>query len=190
MRSLFCLALLAGGCTGAVPEEDHPQALDTSCAPAPNATPYQICELSCNPGWGDCDGQYTNGCETPLTTTSNCGACNNACSLANASAACSATGCTIASCNAGYADCDGNASNGCETDLSSPSSCGACGNVCPTGDTCNAGTCIPPAAYCGDGICNNGETHLSCPDDCPCRSGFDCCGDGICRTSCVHVICL
>jgi hypothetical protein len=35
---------------------------------------------------------------------------------------------------------------------------------------------IAPPPYCGDGICNNGETQFSCPSDCGVL-GF--CGDGI-----------
>lgn len=33
----------------------------------------------CEPGWGDCDAQHFNGCERPLTTTSDCGGCGAAC---------------------------------------------------------------------------------------------------------------
>jgi hypothetical protein len=34
---------------------------------------------SCASGWGDCDGNLANGCETPLQTSQNCGACGVAC---------------------------------------------------------------------------------------------------------------
>lgn len=38
------------------------------------------CEVStCDAGFGDCDSDAANGCETPLTTTSDCGSCGNAC---------------------------------------------------------------------------------------------------------------
>ncbi|MDB4929422.1 MAG: uncharacterized protein JWM10_1906 [Myxococcaceae bacterium] len=38
----------------------------------------------------------------------------------------------VPACATGYADCDGNAANGCETNTSSSSShCGACGRSCP-----------------------------------------------------------
>ncbi len=39
---------------------------------------------------------------------------------------------------------------------------------------CDAGRCIT-RDYCGDGICNYGETKNTCPEDCPAL-----CGDGIC----------
>lgn len=42
--------------------------------------------------------------------------------------ACRAGACAVASCNAGRGDCDGLATNGCETDLATtPAHCGACG---------------------------------------------------------------
>ena len=35
---------------------------------------------SCNFGWGDCDGVFSNGCETNvLTNSKNCGACFTVC---------------------------------------------------------------------------------------------------------------
>jgi hypothetical protein len=44
-------------------------------------------------------------------------------------------------CSSGFGDCDGNPSNGCEVDLTTPSACGACGNVCngATQDCVNSG---------------------------------------------------
>jgi hypothetical protein len=35
--------------------------------------------VSCNPGFASCDGNAANGCETPITTDTNCGACGIAC---------------------------------------------------------------------------------------------------------------
>lgn len=51
-------------------------------------------------------------------------------------------------CAEGYADCDGDATNGCEVELAvSPAHCGACGHPCPAppGGTamCVAGACAP-----------------------------------------------
>ena len=39
-----------------------------------------VCERDCAPGWGDCDGDPSNGCESNLKTNDvNCGACGNRC---------------------------------------------------------------------------------------------------------------
>lgn len=37
------------------------------------------CQVPCNPGFGDCDHDATNGCEVPLDDVANCGACGRAC---------------------------------------------------------------------------------------------------------------
>ena len=100
---------------------------------------------SCNAGYANCDGLVSNGCETNTSTSvANCGACGFVCSLANATPACSSGACSIASCNAGYANCDGVASNGCEVNLNTDvNNCGGCGHVCPGGDICSSGVCMP-----------------------------------------------
>jgi hypothetical protein len=76
------------------------------------------CALACNAGFGNCDGNPANGCETNLATTaSSCGMCGRACALPNATAGCASGQCTVASCAAGFGNCDNNAANGCETNL-------------------------------------------------------------------------
>ena len=63
----------------------------------------------------------------------NCGACGNVCPTGGtgATARCVAGRCELA-CVAGYGDCDGVATNGCEVLVrASAVHCGACGNVCP-----------------------------------------------------------
>jgi hypothetical protein len=50
--------------------------------------------LTCNAGFGNCDGLAPNGCETTLTTdTLRCGTCTNSCTFANATPRCEAGGC-------------------------------------------------------------------------------------------------
>ena len=74
-----------------------------------------ICAISaCQPTWGNCDSDVSNGCEASLATTQNCGACGNVCSYANGAAACVRGTCAFAGCDAGWADCDGTVANGCE----------------------------------------------------------------------------
>ena len=49
---------------------------------------------------------------------------------------------TLKSCNDGYGDCDGDQSNGCETDIYNDSkNCGSCGNECSDLDVCKLGIC-------------------------------------------------
>jgi VCBS repeat protein len=107
----------------------------------------------CDAGFADCDGQVANGCEVNLgTDAGNCGSCGNACGLPNASSVCRGGACAIDLCQPGFADCDADVKDGCETDLHSVKSCGACGNVCPT--PANA-TAACNAEVCGMGACNN-----------------------------------
>ncbi|MEZ4294996.1 MAG: hypothetical protein R3B70_08455 [Polyangiaceae bacterium] len=77
------------------------------------------CQPACSAGFGDCDSDPQDGCETPIDTIDNCGACGTVCpSGDHASAACTAGACGLV-CDAGYGD-DGDSTNGCETPLERP----------------------------------------------------------------------
>lgn len=113
-----------------------------ACASGPHSTATcstQMCGLTCDVGFADCDKQAGTGCEVDtLTDGANCGACGKACpAVANAAATCTnGTTCGFA-CLAGWSDCDGNPANGCEVDIAYDiKNCGVCGNVC------GAGPCI------------------------------------------------
>jgi hypothetical protein len=97
---------------------------------------------TCGAGFADCNMNPADGCEVTLATnTSHCGACGRACSFPNAAATCAGGMCALGTCNAGFANCDGDASNGCETNTNtSVDHCGACGSSCSTG-RCTAGVC-------------------------------------------------
>jgi hypothetical protein len=60
----------------------------TSCAAS-------TCVPSCTAGWGDCDASRPNGCETPVNTVSNCGACGNVCPAGGGTAICTAGTCGV-----------------------------------------------------------------------------------------------
>jgi hypothetical protein len=107
-----------------------------ACAvPCARANATGVCQSStcrigaCNAGFGDCDGNAMNGCEQDTNSSNtHCGACNRGCSVANGTGGCSGGACRVASCNAGFGNCDGNAANGCETNLNTdPNHCGMCG---------------------------------------------------------------
>lgn len=85
------------------------------------------------------------GCDADLARAiDNCGACGHACAPgANAFAACVDGGC-VASCAAGFGDCDdAGVATGCETNLqNTKTSCGRCGHDCQGGN-CQGGNCQP-----------------------------------------------
>jgi hypothetical protein len=77
----------------------------------------------CDAGWGDCvkTAPNVNGCETPLNTPSNCGACGTTCDTAQSTGAgCSGGNCSYTGCKSGFVDCKTTAPNtdGCETPVS------------------------------------------------------------------------
>jgi hypothetical protein len=123
-----------GACGNVCHSPPHAQA---SCAQG-------SCGFVCELGFGDCDQNAANGCESALDgDPANCGHCLNQCPVrANSSAgACVAARC-VNQCLAGFGDCDGNAGNGCETDLRTDAgNCGACGNQCLNGQSCRASIC-------------------------------------------------
>jgi hypothetical protein len=82
----------------------------------------------------------------------NCGGCGITCAFANASASCASGACVMGACAAGYADCDGSATNGCETNTRADAgNCGGCGTTCAAGQVCSNGAC---ATTCGGGLSN------------------------------------
>ena len=119
----------------------------TPCPSVANATVscggVQCGIAACAPTYADCDLTFADGCEVSLPTdVNNCGTCNNVCPTPpNGVAGCAGSACTLASCNAGFANCDNNAANGCEKSvLTDPMNCGGCGIVCGSG-TCTGGVC-------------------------------------------------
>jgi hypothetical protein len=179
------LGCCSGACNNAVcscSEAGGGCATDSDCCPAAgngaaSCNSEGICVQLCPAGFGDCDGNAANGCETNLNSIANCGACGVACAPTNASGDCSTGTCQIASCNPGYEGTNCQTVNPC-----------APTNPCQNGGTCNDNgdgtyTCTCATGYqgtncqtvvstCGDGICQAGEGG-TCPQDC--------CGDGICE---------
>jgi hypothetical protein len=65
--------------------------------------------------------------------------CSGSCSLPNAFTSCLANHCELSACVHGFADCNADAKDGCETNLGSDAlNCGACGNACTS---CSDGAC-------------------------------------------------
>lgn len=190
-----------GGCGKACSNMDAP------CNPMPPHTAVgcfqsECGKLVCDGPWGDCDDDDTdvcasNGCETPLDTVDNCGACGTKClpgqecrPVDNNRVECKDTcetqglvecekgqdcvdlakdirncgGCNIpcngargnqanlckkglceVECMTGFADCNGDPSDGCEVDVrTNAGHCGACGASCDVdaGQPCIDGKCL------------------------------------------------
>ncbi|CAF1222581.1 unnamed protein product [Didymodactylos carnosus] len=155
---------------------------------------------SCDTAYGDCDGSAVTGCEKSLRTLTDCGLCGTACHLTNCAYTCSGGACAILTCNAGYANCDGVTSNGCEADLTTVTTCGSCitCNLAYATAGCSNQTCVISSCNSGysncDGIDSTGcEVNLyttshcgSCNYACPSYAhSSQSCSTGVCVMSCV-----
>jgi hypothetical protein len=192
-------------CVATATDPDHCGMCGMVCPERPNASRAcggGRCAFTCDAGFADCDMDATNGCEARLDAVVSCGTCGTVCRGAtNATPSCSRGACGL-TCTAGFGDCDGNATNGCEAStLSNPMNCGACGVACAAGlnavvacvggrcrSACNAGF-----ADCdgnpGNGCEVNLLTNLShcgaCGMVCPAgASSSPVCDMGVCAITC------
>lgn len=132
-----------------------------------------------------CDGGQSfcgSSCVDTSTSDTNCGACGVRCdptgdggpTRPHAHYGCAGGECGRLKCDGTWADCDGDAENGCETSLLSAESCGACGKACDPGQSCIARAngqieCICPA---GTTRCENNCVDIA-------TDPFNCGGCGI-----------
>lgn len=155
-------------------------ALAIATAGCPNTTPNGTCQSDsdCSDGKACCAG----ACTDVSADTANCGACGNACSTAHGTATCSAGTCGI-TCDATHGNCDNDAKNGCEVDLSTDRKhCGSCGTVCAADNAdgaCNAGVCTT-------GACNDGYSDCDGQKDngCEIQTWTDEANCGVCGRAC------
>jgi alpha-tubulin suppressor-like RCC1 family protein len=174
-----------------------------ACPTPPNASAVcrgGVCGVGpCAGGFSDCNGAASDGCEVNLQSDArNCGACARVCPTpSNAVATCTGATCGY-TCALGFADCDGDATNGCESDVrTSVSNCGTCGMRCPASANasavCSAGACGASCnrgfANCDLGLANGCEQNtLTDVRNCGacgrvCAVGQEC-ADGACVTPC------
>ena len=92
---------------------------------------------TCGASLGDCTS--APGCETPLNTISDCGACGKTCTApANGLAKCLGSGSCGFTCNDNFTQCG----SSCVNTSNDPYNCGACSHNC-LGGTCSASACQP-----------------------------------------------
>ncbi len=154
---------------------------------------------SCEPNFDDCDGTYDNGCEQSLRTTAHCGACDSTCAPTNAVGSCGTGTCEVSSCTGPYADCNGNAGDGCEINTdTNAANCGACTNTCDAthgspfcdggicGITCDAdwGNCDANAGTgCETSLIGNDVHCGACGNGCTASHGSASCSGVTCMVS-------
>ncbi|MFO0606203.1 MAG: MXAN_6577-like cysteine-rich protein [Polyangiales bacterium] len=177
----------ANGCeTTLTTDVDNCGACGSRCPAPPNgaaACAAGICGVgACNAGFGNCDRDPMNGCETNLQTSeSHCGACGMACATG---LVCDAGRC-VPPCPGGFTRCGST----CAALDYDPMNCGACGMRCAAGALCGSGRCVA-ACTTGQTACAGGCTSLQTdPENCGacgtrCPTGNTCMG-GMCRVTCV-----
>lgn len=159
-----CDGIIDNGCEVTLGSNDNCTGCGDKCE-----DPAKPCVMrrSGTPGCG-CSAPeiYCSGsCVDPRTSDENCGACGTRCDRTNGNATlppnayygCTNGACGYLKCLPNWADCDGDASNGCETDLYDPNNCGGCGNVCETSEGCQVDALRNP--YCVD--CPQGQTYCT-----------------------------
>jgi hypothetical protein len=155
----------------------------------------------CAAGYADCDASSFDGCESKLDSdVLNCGACGQPCAQpAHGTPKCEGAQCAVATCDAGYDNCNGDVGDGCEVYLpSAVDNCGACGIKCPSyphaspscaGSACGIGQCDAGFAHCVGDVTSGCETDLTsdinncgkCANICPAvKQGNGVCNAGVC----------
>ncbi len=152
-----------GGCRPAEVEpcefEGGEQCRDAGVDTAvPDATP-DVCGMPeiCNDADDDCDSNVDEDFDL-MTDVDHCGSCDRACPAAGAHVAgrMCVDGSCILGCDPGYADCNRDASDGCEVDTTTDMMhCGACGAFCPD----------PGTFHATDTVCTGGRCIVSCDVD-------------------------
>ena len=145
---------------------------------------------SCEPGWGDCNGDPSDGCEANLALPQHCGQCGSACGSGQL---CAAGGC-VTTCAPPLTSCGGS----CVNVASDPRFCGSCSGGCiatygPAATTCTAGTCVmgcePGYTACPGGGCvdlqNDPGSCGGCSHVCPAPTN----GDAICVAGTCGIAC-
>lgn len=159
-------------------------------------------DCPCPPGHVDCNDSRADGCETDVANDpANCGGCGLGCSSSHMSTVTCGTGLCTGACASGWGDCNADKrTDGCEINIGSdPGNCGACGNACAAGTTCQDGACACPQGqfYCPSrssclascSVCPEAfacPLSLTCVPNCSaaCGGTIDCTTLSLCVSAC------
>lgn len=189
-----CTDAVWSPCQGAEPSDDTGHCGDGCAACDPDKA--NLCDGVCKCGSGSaCTGDQVccGSCADLATDENHCGACGTSCAdlIRNATGPrCTAGACDYQTCHAGFQDCDGDRTNGCEAAIDDPSHCGDCATDCTLlVENASGITCADTGAgyACGYQECLEG--FLECDGDftngCESAIGPEHCGD--CITSCLEL---
>lgn len=134
-----CDNMAANGCESDLRADENNCGVCGNSCPAPaNSTRLcsaGACSFTCSNGFGNCDGNLANGCESSLATSNtHCGRCGNACGGGQS--------CTNGTCACPPGETFCMALNRCVNLGTDNNNCGACGVVCGAGTRCSNGTCV------------------------------------------------
>ena len=160
-----CNGVIDDGCEGDIASSPPTcGACDTPCTTAHGLPRCDagVCGVGlCFPGWGDCNDDAADGCETATTSdAANCGTCGHACAApGHGTAGCNAGVCGIGACDFGWDDCNGSAADGCESPVDAdPLNCGGCGLSCAAAHAttdCVTAACTVVSCETGWEDCND-----------------------------------
>jgi hypothetical protein len=160
-----------------------------ACPPLPHTDMVVCLKAACSPGqcsmgYSHCTMTPSDGCETDITTVTNCGKCGVVCTFPNAVPACKVGACALSSCNAGFLNCNGNSADGCEVvEATDVKNCGKCGNRCTAPPhampSCAAGVCGVGGCEAGSADCNGDPA-----DGCESQIDVDPANCGKCGNAC------
>ncbi len=183
---------------GAVPSDPQAPTVSSDAeAPRDATVRPDTGPLGCPDGTRDCGGQ----CVSAVDPAFGCGdpTCTPCAAFAHATSVCSNGACAMGACAPGFGDCNALPGDGCEADFSKPTSCGACGAVCPVTAPLCAGTlgtyaCTPgcplPTQTLCSGQCVDTTTDKNhcgaCNNVCPeIPNGVASCTQGVCNVECI-----
>ena len=149
---------------------------------------------SCDDGYEDCNGITSDGCEiNTLTNVLNCGGCGDPCpSYDHASARCSNGYCYIDDCDSGWENCNNQAGDGCETNITQSDDgthCGSCSFDCSSKNWPDVAEYYCVNSGCMIALCNEGYGNCDGTKANGCEADFNLSEDhcGGCDSPCDYV---